>query len=156
MVRVEVCVCSDGAGATGIKRWWMLYGVGWLVMRNILVQKREPGNITRRRIKWDIFNAPNQTDPIYAIKTCSWGFQKEATSCSCGLLRFSNQGNLIQGEGSDSLKTALEIKGRQLGDMQQSVFIIVNSILVNLLSCLPFGLQTGFSSFPKLAEPSPV
>ena len=26
--------------------------------------------------------------------------------------------------------------------------------LLNLLSCLPFGLQTGFSSFSKLAQPS--
>ena len=39
--------------------------------------------------------------------------------------------------------------------MQQFFFITVNSILLNLLSCLPFGLQTGFSSFLKLAELSP-
>ena len=40
--------------------------------------------------------------------------------------------------------------------MQQFVFNFVNSILLNLLSCLPFGLQTGISSFLELAEPSPV
>ena len=40
--------------------------------------------------------------------------------------------------------------------MQNFVLIIVTDILLNLLSCLPFGLQTGFSSFLKLAEPSPV
>ena len=45
-----------------------------------------------------------------------------------------------------------ELKGRQLSNMQQYVFIIVNSILLHFLSCLPFGLQTGFSSFSKLAE----
>ena len=39
--------------------------------------------------------------------------------------------------------------GRQLSDMQQFVFNIVNSILPNVLSSLPFGLQTGFSSFFK-------
>ena len=38
-----------------------------------------------------------------------------------------------------------------------AIFIIkVNSILLNLLSCLPFGLRTGFSSFLKLGGPSPV
>ena len=36
--------------------------------------------------------------------------------------------------------------------MQQFVFIIVKSILQNLLSCLPFCLQAGFSSFLKLGE----
>ena len=67
----------------------------------------------------------------------------------------SNQGNLIQGEGSDSIQL-WRPEGSQFSDMQEFVFIVVNSILLNLLSCLPFGLQTGFSSFLKLAEPSPV
>ena len=47
-------------------------------------------------------------------------------------------------------------EGRQLSDIKQFVFIIVNIILLNLLSCLPFGIQTGFSSFSELDEPSPV
>ena len=38
-------------------------------------------------------------------------------------------------------------------DMQQFVFIIVNSILQNLLSWLSFGLRTGFYGFSKLAFP---
>ena len=40
--------------------------------------------------------------------------------------------------------------------MQQFVFIIANSILFNLLSCIPFGFQTRFSSFSKQIEPFPV
>ena len=50
--------------------------------------------------------------------------------------------NIRQGERSDNLKTALETS-----EMHQFVFILVNSILLNLLSFLTFGLQTGFSSF---------
>ena len=34
--------------------------------------------------------------------------------------------------------------------MLHFVFIVVNSILPNLLGCLPFGLQPDFSSFSKL------
>ena len=37
--------------------------------------------------------------------------------------------------------------GRQLSNMQQFVFIKVSGILLNLLSCLHFCLQTDFSSF---------
>ena len=40
--------------------------------------------------------------------------------------------------------------------MKQFILILVFCILLNLLSCLPFGLQTGFSTFSTLAEPSPV
>ena len=44
---------------------------------------------------------------------------------------------LLQGIGSDSLKQLWRPEGRQLSDMQKLIFIIVNSILLNLLSCLP-------------------
>ena len=50
------------------------------------------------------------------------------------------QGNLIQGE-------LWRPKGTQLSNIKQFVFIVVSSILLNFFSCLPFGLQTGFSSF---------
>ena len=61
-----------------------------------------------------------------------------------------------KGKDQKALKLLWRPEGRQPSDMQQFVFIKVNSILLSLLSCLPFGLQTGFSSFSKPAEPSPV
>ena len=47
-------------------------------------------------------------------------------------------------------------EGNQLIELKQFVFVKVKSILLNLLSCLPFGLQTDFSSFSKTAEHSLV
>ena len=70
-------------------------------------------------------------------------------------------GNLIKEisyKGKDKIarKQLWRPEGRQLGNMQQFLFIIVNSKLLNLLSCLPFHPRTGFFIFLKLAEPSPV
>ena len=47
-------------------------------------------------------------------------------------------------------------KETHLTELKQFVFVKVKSILLGLLSCLPFGLQTGFPSFSKTAEHSPV
>ena len=63
------------------------------------------------------------------------------------------QGNLIEEE---ACKQLWRPEGRQLSDVQKLVLIIVNCIPLNLLSCLPCGLQTGFYSFSKIPEPSPV
>ena len=62
---------------------------------------------------------------------------------------------LYKRKNQTALKQLRRPKGRQLSEIQQFVFILLNSILLNLLSCLPFGFPTGFSSFSKLAEPSP-
>ena len=52
---------------------------------------------------------------------------------------------LYKGKDQIAWKQLWRPEGRQLSDMQQFVFILVNSKLLNLLSCLPIGLQTGYS-----------
>ena len=63
---------------------------------------------------------------------------------------------LYKGKDQIAKKQLWRPEGRKLSDMHQFVFIIVDSILPDLSSCFPFGLQTGFSSFSELAKPSPV
>ena len=54
---------------------------------------------------------------------------------------------LYKGKDQIAWKQLWRPEGRQLSDMQQFILISVICILLNLLSCLPFGFQTGFSSF---------
>ena len=57
---------------------------------------------------------------------------------------------LYKGKDQIARKQLWRPEERQLSNTQQFVFIVVNSTLLNVLSCLPFGLQTGFSRFSKL------
>ena len=63
---------------------------------------------------------------------------------------------LYRGKDQVAWKQLWRPEGRQLSDLQQFVFIIVNSMLLILLNYLHYGIQTGFSSFLKVGEPSPV
>ena len=63
---------------------------------------------------------------------------------------------LYKGKDQIAWKQLRRPEGSQPSDMQQFILILVICIFLNLLSCLPFGLQTGFSRFSKLAESSPV
>ena len=56
---------------------------------------------------------------------------------------------LYKGMDQIAWKQLWRPEGSHLSDMQQFIFIIVNSILLNWLGCLPFGLQTSFSSYSK-------
>ena len=69
------------------------------------------------------------------------------------MILYLNREILYKREDQIAWKQRWRPQGRQLSEMQELILIVVNCILLNLLSYLPFGLQTGFSSFSEIAEP---
>ena len=74
------------------------------------------------------------------------------TSWSHSVWEYGAMEILYKGKDQIAWKQLWRPEGRQLSDMQQFFFIMENSILLNVSSCLPFGLLTGFSSFFKASS----